>query len=301
MVLALIVSLFLVAAFERHGTQRLIVKRQLAEYRRHHEMFGVRAIVRKWLDRSFDQLPQIYAEKGDRRGLEDFAYGFVLPSGATVRVFVADGQGALGLSEEGLTEPARTTQLDVLDRIDALFEGGAGLTRAVGPGPFSVNAAPRELLAALLDEAAGYDFADDVIQDRQRDRLDRERFDRLLERAGATPEEKVGVLGLVTFQPALWRLDILLADDEGERVFRMLTDKARGVLRIHEWYEVPVEGDGPSTLAALADPDRVRDALLGRPSGEERRGDRRDDRRERDRGNERGRRDSGRTDTGRGG
>lgn len=251
LVMAMIVALFLGAAYSRQSVQRLTVARQLAEYRRHHEMFGVRAIVRRWLSGTFDRLPQIVAESEGRRGLEDFAYGFVLPSGATVRVYVSDGQGAVGTSQDGLPESMRAAHTDLLDRLPPDVPG---LRRTIGPAQTSINAAPRAVLETLVPDD-GPRFADRIIAARERKPLDREQVDRALDIAGVIPDDKVKVMGLIAFQPSLWRLDVLMADEQGERVFRMLTDRPGGQqLRVHEWVEVPI-ADGESAIEAMAHPD----------------------------------------------
>jgi hypothetical protein len=261
--MAMIVALLLGAAFSRQSVQRLTVKRQLAEYRRHHEMFGVRAIVRRWLNGSFDKLPQILAETEGRRGLEDFAYGFVLPSGATVRVYVSDGQGAVGASEEGLPEAIRAAHQELLDRLP---EGVPGLRRTIGPAQVSINAAPRDVLEALVKDD-GPRFADRILTARAKKPLDREQVDRALDIVGVLSEEKQTVLGLLAYQPSLWRLDVLMADEQGERVFRMLTDRPGGQqLRVHEWVEVPI-ADGESAIEAMADPDFGTPQWLARQAG----------------------------------
>lgn len=261
--MAMIVALLLGAAFSRQSVQQLTVKRQLAEYRRHHEMFGVRAIVRRWLNGAFDKLPQVLADTQGRRGLEDFAYGFVLPSGATVRVYISDGQGAVGTNPEGLPEAVKLSHQELLDRLPL---GVAGLRRAIGPAQVSINSAPRDVLEAIVKDD-GPRFADRVMDARAKRQLDREQIDRILDIVGVSSEEKLTVLGLLAFQPSLWRLDVLMADEQGERVFRMLTDRPGGQqLRVHEWVEVPI-ADGQSAIEAMADPDFGTPQWLARQAG----------------------------------
>lgn len=239
--LAFIVTLFLVAAFERRGAERLTVERQINEYRRHHEMFGVRAIVRKWLEKSFDQLPQIMDKQDNARsGEDDFAYGFMLPSGAQIRVYVRDGQGT-ALSDLSQVPPAQA--LAYQGFLQRLPEGVPNLRRRYGPPPVSVNAAPQAVLAALVPEE-GDAFAARVIRSRERKPLDRDSLQTLARTTRIDDEERNALFSLVTFDPALWRLDVHVTDQQGDRLFTMLAQRPQGKIEVYEWQEFVPEQQG---------------------------------------------------------
>lgn len=244
--LAFIVTLFLVAAFERRGVERLTVERQINEYRRHHEMFGVRAIVRKWLEKSFDQLPQIKDKQDNARsGEDDFAYGFVLPSGAQIRVYVRDGQGT-ALSDLSQVPPAQSAAYkDFLDRLPVDVPN---LRRRYGPPAVSVNAAAREVLAALVPEG-GDGFADRVIRSRERKPLDRDTLQTLARTTRIDDEERNALFSLVTFDPALWRLDVRVTDQQGDRQFMMLAQRPQGKIEVYEWQEYMPEQEASAAAS----------------------------------------------------
>jgi len=232
MALLVVASLFITVAFQRQSQQSLMVQRQLAEYRRHHEMFGVRAITHLWLEENFGSLHEL-ATRPDE---VDFAYGFVLPTGAVIRIFVRDGQGAIHVDPVELDDARREMNEEILRRLP---EGRPELVRRVGPAQISVNAAPREVLMAMVEEEDADAFAERVLSARRRSDIDRTEFERILRlRGGVDDAERNVLLNLVTFSPGLWRLDIHVTDDQGERIFHMLTDRPRqGRIAVHEWYE----------------------------------------------------------------
>ncbi|TVQ33139.1 MAG: hypothetical protein EA376_03535 [Phycisphaeraceae bacterium] len=232
MALLVIASLFITVAFQRQSQQSMMVQRQLVEYRRHHEMFGVRAITTLWLEDNFSQLHEL-ATRPDE---VDFAYGFVLPTGAVIRIFVRDGQGTVPIDASGLDEAGAEMLAQILDRLPP---ERPDLVRRVGPHQISVNAAPREALMAMVEEEDANSFAERVLSARRGGDIDRAEFERILRlRGGVDDAERNALINLVTFTPGLWRLDIHVTDDQGERVFHMLTERPRQrSIAIHEWYE----------------------------------------------------------------
>ncbi len=248
--LILISTLFLTASFQRQSMETRIVTRQLAEYRRHHEAFSVRAIVRQWAESNFDELAEM--AKPDRRGKDEMDYGFVLPSDARIRVFVRDGQGEAHVMPKGMVDRTMEVYNAMLERLPS---NRPDIRRRVGPAHISVMAAPKEVLEALLPED-GKKFAERVIDSRDGSFFDREALEQILRARGLSDEERNEILTILTFDPSVWRLDVLVEDDHGQRQFRMVIDRVVGQLNIREWFELPPpadEGDGSGSPIRRSD------------------------------------------------
>ncbi len=242
LLLLFISSLHLAVAFERQTSQTRVVTRQLAEYRRHHEMFGIRALVTNWLKDKNSSAMTPYLEDEDK----DFSYGFVLPSGAQVRIKVRDGQGMPGVIGSDAPEPQRVAYTEFLDRYFALTDA-KGARRIVGPPEISLNTAPTVVLEALVPEN-GDKFAERVERVRRRNPIDLDGLENALRGVGLNPEESVGLRQIVTFTPVLWQLDINVRDSEGERFFEMLFEfDSLGAIEL-KWKEVtPLSDDEEET------------------------------------------------------
>lgn len=238
--LTFVATMMLSMAYLRHNAQARIVTRQLAEYRRHHEMFGIRAILTQWLSKNFDSLRTLATEP-NKRGAPD--YGFILPSDVKVRMNVADGQGALLIDTTAIPDAQRETYEEILARVP---RSNPIALRRVGPPGLSVNTAPRVVLEALLEER-GEDLADKIIRRRADKPLEFDDLEAILRRqAGLSDDLRSRILEIVTFEPTLWRLDIIATDEQGDRRFQMLLEGPSAQMRVHEWAEV-------SPASAIAD------------------------------------------------
>lgn len=232
-------SLAIAVAFQRHSAQRLMVQRQILEYRRHHDMLGVQTILRLWLSK---QTPADMVRHGARR---DAAHRFALPGGLKVAVYAADGQGAakVDLSQE---QPADRQQW-FQELLYRLPENRPDLIRRTGPAEISVNSAPREVLGALRE--GDRELADVLIAARLRAPLTAGTFRQALERANVSAEEITDINQRVVFEPIIWKLTVEAGEGDDLRVFTVLAEvRANGVLSnptLHEWREVRPDAPDP--------------------------------------------------------
>jgi len=225
--LALMGSLVVAACLERFSAQRLLVQRQVAEYKRHHEMLGAQTVIKQWIGRQQNTVLQAAAKS------DEAAHRFALPEDVRIAVWVRDGQGGAKIDLTGEPEPKRSWFEAILWRLP---EGYPELIRRVGPAEISVNAAPWNVLAALRE--GGDDLADDIIAERTRGPIDRAKFLSMLEKSDATPEEIAEIQRLVTFEPVLYRLVVEASDGEESRLFTALFEGVQNKPVIHEWREL---------------------------------------------------------------
>jgi type II secretory pathway component PulK len=229
--LLMIASLMIGAAMQRHGVQQRMVGRQINEYQRHHEMFGVRAIVSKWLRENRNaQLAAIAAETE-----APFHYAVRLPRGAFIRVWVRDGQGLPLDSLADVPADMREAYGALLDRLP---EDRDDLLRSVGPPQISINAAPRPVLEAFFEEDAER-FAREVIDERDDERLDAGRFSEILDDLGVPSEDRTPIGPMVVYDSDLWQVVIDVTDEVGTRRFRMMMQREQGLINELEWVEMP--------------------------------------------------------------
>ncbi|MEC9373322.1 MAG: hypothetical protein VYC34_05730 [Planctomycetota bacterium] len=213
--LTLIAGLSITAAMQRHAAQARIIDRQLNEYRRHHEMFGVRAVTANWW-RKLNLTEQ--REMAVGKSEEPFDYAFQLPGGARIQINVVDGQGTFLNNTTTIPEPAREAYEAAFARLPA---DARDVIRSKGPYAISVNAAPRAVLESLLaDEEDAQAFADKIINAREKEPIDRTEFDSIY-RTLILGEEGRSVYELITFDPVLWQLKIDVTDEQGSRRFLM--------------------------------------------------------------------------------
>ncbi len=225
--IALIGSLVVAACMERFTSQRLLVQRQVEEYKRHHEMLGAQTVIKQWIGRAGNQTLQT-ASKSDEP-----AHRFALPEGVRIALWVRDGQGGAKVDLTGEPDPKRSWFEAILWRLP---EGHPELVRRVGPAEISVNAASKYVLAALRD--GGDDLAENIVAERSRAPIDRARFLQILETTGVEPTEISELQRLVTFEPTLYRLVVEASDGEDSRLFTALIEGIQNKPIIHEWREL---------------------------------------------------------------
>lgn len=225
--LSLMGSLVVAVCLERYSAQRLLVQRQVVEYRRHHQLLGAQAIIRGWLGR------QQGAGLARLADTTDAAHRFVLPEGLRIALWIRDGQGAAKIDLTAEPEPKRTWFELVLYRLPTNVPD---LVRRIGPAEISINSAPKAVLAALRED--GDDLAESIVAERADQPLDRNRFKQLLERTNASQEEISELSRLVTFEPTLWRIIVEASDDDESRLFSALVEYHQNKALIHEWREL---------------------------------------------------------------
>jgi len=247
-VMALVLTLLIVsaltiaAAMERSGAQARLVMRQIRDYQRHHEMFGVRAIVSKWLREQRNASLTELADDEDA----PFHYAFRMPEGAFIRVWVREGQGVPLGSLEDVPSDLQEAYEAVLARLP---DDRPELLRAVGPPAISVNAAPRVVLEALFEEE-GDRFAREIIRQREREPVNAQTLSEAYDDAGIQNAARAAVAPMLVFESDLWQVLIDVTDDVGTRRFRMGMQRIQGRIEELEWVETPPPTP-PPTIADL--------------------------------------------------
>jgi len=232
LLLLLVVSLSLTSALMRHSAQQRAVQRRIAEYRLHHEMFGARAIVLQWLERTRAGELKELSQSDDGEP----AFGFTIPGGSKIQAYLFDGQGsATLLYNDGLDEVAMQWYGQILSRI----ADRPDLTRQAGPPQISLNAAPDDLIRAVFGDDLER-AADRLIRTRARNRetLSRTDITEALQVANADPEQIRAITGVTTTNPLIWRVRIDTDDSEVQRQFEMLVEISDGKPMMLAWQEI---------------------------------------------------------------
>ncbi len=221
------VSLIVTVALQRQASQTRQTERQINEYKRRHDMYGVRAVVLKWLrELSRSEL----AEMADDASK---AHVFELPSGTKAIARVFGGQG-LPLRTSGQVENELKPQYFAML---ARLRGRPDLTRSVGPWQVSMNAAPREVLEAMTEDN-GPTFADEVLRLRRRSEgVDRAEFSRVVSTLTMEPEDRLFITRAAVFDSTLWKVVVETEDWAGTRRYDLLLERAAAETVVHEWIE----------------------------------------------------------------
>ena len=226
LLLVLVASLMIGASLTRQNAHTRTVGRQVQEYQIHHDMLGVRSIVELWMGRRTPAELVLLSESDDE------AYRFEIEDVMAISVSVEDGQGLPVATMSAVPEGQRGAYKEILDRLPA---DRSGLLRPRGAPAISVNSAPAPVLLALL-ENRGEEFADEIINLRERQKIDSETFTRII-RSYPDGEAQAGRLGqIITFEPAVWRLRLTMTDQRGdERTFGMVAEMVQNGVTVHEW------------------------------------------------------------------
>lgn len=239
LLLVMTISISIAAMMHRYGAQQRTVQRQIAEYHMHHDMFGVQAITLQRLSRMTASEVRQVADSGE------VAFGFALPGGKQVAVYIEDGQSAALVSAEGVDDD--TTRLFYQGMLNRLPDDRPDLLRVAGPPEISLNSAPEELIYALF----GPDLeraAEDVIRQREREgTIDRNAVREALVDDGASVQAQQAFNTLLITNPSLWRLRIETTDGFEPRQFEMLVELTNTRPMMHAWRErFPSEDDAPT-------------------------------------------------------
>ncbi len=260
LLLTLVVSLMIGASLSRQDAQSRTVSRLVKDYQTHHDMLGVRAIIEQWMSRKTPAQLVELAESED-----DVHHRIEIEGVLEIVVRIEDGQGLPVGAVEYVPEGVRDLYEDVLERLP---EDRRGLLRPRGAHQISIATAPRPVLAALLEDH-GEDFADEIIDLRERDGLDQETFAEAVRSYPGGDAAIARLAQIITFEPAVWRLRMTMTDEQGsERLFGMLAEVIQGGLSVHEWM----------TEADLNILDRLADGPADDEERPNRRGDSRNER-----------------------
>ncbi len=230
LLLALVASMMITATLTRQDAQSRLVARHIDDYQEHHDSLGVRAIVSNWLARVelAELLRLVRTEGADHR--------FIIENVFEIEMRVGDGQGEPLADAAGVPDGVREQYAAILDRLP---EAVRAALRTRGPYMISPNSASRATLAALLPED-GADFADAVLAGRERAPMQQEEFYRIA--STFTDAGTIQTLRqMLTFEPVLWRLDMVLTDETGvmRRAAMIAERRAAAGVVIHEWLTEP--------------------------------------------------------------
>jgi len=228
--LMLVSSMTIVVIMQRQTAQTRLVQEMINDYHTHHAGFGVRAIIRKWLQSNSSELSEYASE-------DEVSFRFILPGELYVSIWIEDGQG-IPVKDPIDIGPAN---LDFYKLVTARIEQTRpGSLRAKGPSFISIPTAPEHVLRSLVeDEEDGHRIANRIIRARERKPLDRDEMMNQLRRAGMADEEIARVVAITTFDPVLWKVNVFSEDrkNKANRYFVMQADITAGSLAITSWEE----------------------------------------------------------------
>ena len=229
LLLALVASMMITATLTRQDAQSRLIARHIDDYQEHHDTLGVRAIVSYWLARvELAELLRLVRTDGvDHR--------FRIEGVFEIELSVSDGQGEPIADAAMVPDGVRELYAGILDRMP---DASRAALRTRGPYMISPNSASWATLAALLED--GGDFADAVLARREREPMQQEEFFRIA--STFTDAGTIQTLRQVlTFEPVLWRLDMVLTDETGtmRRAAMIAERRAAAGVEIHEWLTEP--------------------------------------------------------------
>ena len=249
-VLVLIVTILATAMISwqlrRMNLRAVATQMQVDAYEEHHQLLGVRDVVWNWArrrsaNRSLDSMAQVAATPGPH-------YVTEMPGQFTIKVWVRDGQGTILANLNGAeNERRRELMIELLRRVPI---DRPDLTRRGGPMSMSVTALPD----LVIDALCGGDEQLASTLRYLRDDTSRERRDLRAElvQQGYEPNDIADIYGLLTFEPVLWRLDVLAVRARPDGTlpvpsrYALLVELGGGEPKLHEWRPVP----GPPPAAA---------------------------------------------------
>ena len=234
----LAVSLIMTVALQRQAAQSRVVQRQINEYVRRHDAYGVRATVMHWLKNlSRQDLVALASTPGA-------SHLFELPSGARAIARVSDGQGLPLRNITAVDDELKSLYQAMLARLASRPD----LTRGVGPWQISIPGAPREVLEAMISEN-GPELAREVQRMRRGDgEVDRAEYSRVVSTMSMEGDERRFVTRVTAFDSVLWKVVVETEDWAGRRRYDMLIERGPAQTTLHEWDEY-----SEAELAALGD------------------------------------------------
>lgn len=198
---------------------------RIQNYRDHHEIQGIKAIVARWFREV--QPPAKRRAEGESATPEYYAK---LPNHTIITLRLTDGQGTILARLDNV--PSIQTQELLLGALRSTPVDREDLIRRHGPPATSLVAAPPEVLLAFADDDPKLALALQAMQtDLPKDNGD---FVRRLMAAGF-PEQRARDLTLVlTMTPTLSRVDAEVTDELGTRRYALLVGQQDGLPRIYD-------------------------------------------------------------------
>jgi hypothetical protein len=204
---ALVAGVLLAMMLERQTAHLLTHQRQYESYQFSHATRGLGESIDAWI-RSNQTKP--IADALDRDG---WAFDLATEAGGAVKVYLFDGQGLALADLSGLRRDLAEAGLEVLRALRDLHPEEAGrLVRREGPLAVSVNAAPPEVLEAVIDSVLRGEGTKDLMSEISVGRggtrvIDDEALTRVFADSQVPQELKARLQGLLTASPILWRVE----------------------------------------------------------------------------------------------
>ncbi|MGE3107949.1 MAG: hypothetical protein AB7G11_10655 [Phycisphaerales bacterium] len=210
--IALVASLTIGLILMRHGSSHVAVERQIEVYRNHHRHMGVQELIDRWLATTRGSVRERLGDGG-------LAFELAVP-GSTIRVYLEDAQGAALEDLQSLHGPETRyarRMLSILDAsaITSTDEGRSLVFRKEGPGRVSIHTARPEVLDALAQSVAPTGAWERFSREIQQRRSQRELIAGDVRGAGTdaglSGEEVTGLEMMLTAEPTLWKVTVLLS------------------------------------------------------------------------------------------
>lgn len=200
---AVVATIFLTILLERQSAVFMAVERQMAGYRDHHIKAGLRVITEVW-SITF----KLNAER--KRSAAPLGYDLLLEGGTRIRVTLEDAQGSVRRRTLDLPPRAARAMNAAAALLEAQGPASARFVRDRGPGRVSLNAAPAEVLQAVVTaldpKASGEGFAQSVLTERALGPITTEKVKSLIAAAGVEADLAPVLESMLAVDPALFRL-----------------------------------------------------------------------------------------------
>jgi hypothetical protein len=205
--LALVGGIMVAVMIDRQVAQALTTQRQYESYQFAHATRGVGEAIDAWI-RSNQGKPI-----ADALDVDGWAFDLAAQGGGAVKVFLFDGQGLALADLSGLRGEVADSGFEILRALRELHPAEASrLIRREGPLAVSVNAAPPQVLEAVVDSVLVGQGTRDVVAEIAAQRggtrvIDDEKLARIIGDSTAPAELKSRLSGLLTASPILWRVE----------------------------------------------------------------------------------------------
>lgn len=205
-------------------------------YLEHHERLGVRDLATVWASRVSSELePDEMLEMADD-GAVDFEV--FLPDGTLLELFLRDGQASF-LANFSLAEDASERE-EMLRVLAALPSDRPDLVRMAGPREVSIRSVDDVLIDAMADGDSRLGLALRELRDRPD--VSRNDINTVLSEMDVDRGEMPPSAGRLTFDPALWAIDVRASEPDiesvsgrGPRWYRVLIELGSAVPKVREW------------------------------------------------------------------
>lgn len=232
---ALTSTILIAMMIERVTVGRRAAARQIEGYRETHASKGVQELMDAWL-RSIPgrNIQSMIPREGPALRLE-------LADGTAADVTLTDGQSRLLSTGVASSSSDLSVILKGLERRVGPADV-PGMLRSFGPKSVSVNTAPVEVLAAIIDaftdDELGDRVASQLVELRRGQPIDQQDLDKIVLGYGVTPDQWQRMESWLTANPNVWRIEVTRTEPSRTPGVPGATDTFAG-------YAVLGQGRGP--------------------------------------------------------